>query len=169
MTTAILPTQPTSAPYTYTRHGERLRVEHASGLHRDYYVTADTIPAARLAVDFRAVVMHLLGHPSTRPEDRVAAGRAVIALDMVDAECVCGGYLVWGPAGRWMHLDLCQWCVDDPEACSLGHEVKRMCATPAPVQCGHNCHAQSSYTETRACGAGKDCCGRHGCDTAVAA
>lgn len=169
--TAVLPlqTQPADQRFASVHLSNRmLYMNLASGLTRDYYTTRP-VPAARVAADFRATVMHLLGHPSTRPEDRVAAGRAAIDLEMVDADCVCGGYLARGPERRWMHLDLCRWCVADPEACALGHEIRKMCADPAPVQCGHNCYSPASYADTRACGADKECCGQHGCDTAIAA
>lgn len=176
MTAAVLPSQTIrpggDARFAHVHLGDRRLYMHlASGLTRDYYTTRP-VPAARVAADFRATVMHLLGHPSTSPEARVAAGHVVIDLEMVEARCVCGGYLTVGPERRLMHLDLCPACVDDAEACGLGHEVKTMCADPRPRQCGHHCRAASNHLASRACGSDsvEDCCGgMHGCDTTVAA
>jgi len=145
---------------------ERARVTHlATGLYRDYY---GTVPA-NLEPDFRALVMHYLDHPGASPDNRTRATQALVDFDMVEAECNCGGYLTYIDR-RLVHVNVCQWCVRDPEACGFGHSVKRVCDSPTPRQCAHGqCITASAYAESRACGMDLDCCGRHECDTALTA
>lgn len=156
---------------------ERTRVTHlASGLRRDYYdravldqMVSGHTPSNRLTKDFRGLALFHLDDPASTFAERAAAIRAVEAFGVVDAQCHCDGYLAYELGRKWIHVNVCRDCIEDPDGCPDGH-LKRACLNPAPVQCGHIlCRAASQYPASRACGMDRDCCGRHDCDTAMTA
>ena len=94
-----------------------------------------------------------------------AAMRELVTLDgnlavgEILSRCECGGLLTSGPGRRWMHVDRCDNCRDNPGDCDDTDRSRHpMCLTPAPRQCTHpHCIAFVDLT-AEPCLHGRDDC-----------
>lgn len=157
--------------HLWDRLGQPVEVTHIpSGLAAvmEPRSTFRTVTPGKAIAAINARAVDMLADSVTSPTGRALAIHALHLLDGIGAYCTCGGLLHYGIGAKWVHVNVCTDCLDDPTQCTVRREQRHKgCATPGPVQCEHNCRRLSTYASTRGCGDDKRCCGEHGCDTAM--
>lgn len=164
----------TDGVWTYERIDDVLRVTYLpTGQARDYFdetltdVLVDEIGTGNLLTWLRGYAVDTLAAPYTLDDDRLYAVAALHHFDMVDAVCVCGGYLTHGPDRTWLHLDVCLLCLHHhpDQCCTVAERAARHlmhaepCPTPIPAQCEHAGSRRPNDLHARPCDHDKVCCG----------
>jgi hypothetical protein len=131
--------------------------------------TADE-PAA--LADLRRVALETLTAEFALTSEKDRAGRALMLLadpptlmpytthpDLIEAVCVCGGYLGYAPGRILTHIDICAEELHAPgQPCPDDRNTHKVCAAPAVAVCGHEHCLAPNKVNALPCLMAKDLC-----------